>query len=63
MPEGARPEEGEQVRYLTELLDVFDREGVSQLDALAIPGGPMGVLHDHEHRHPASDTRQSNLRA
>ncbi|MGW7482425.1 hypothetical protein ACWGH8_27970 [Nonomuraea muscovyensis] len=28
VPEGARPDEGEQVRYLTELLDVFEEEGV-----------------------------------
>ncbi|MBC6462537.1 hypothetical protein [Actinomadura sp. HBU206391] len=27
-PEGAVPDEGEQVRYLTELLDVFEEEGV-----------------------------------
>lgn len=27
-PEGAEPDEGEQVRYLTELLDIFEEEGV-----------------------------------
>jgi hypothetical protein len=27
-PEGAVPDEGEQVRYLTELLDIFEEEGV-----------------------------------
>ena len=28
MPDGAVPDEGEQVRYFTELLDVFEEEGV-----------------------------------
>ncbi|MCK2220608.1 hypothetical protein MF672_043425 [Actinomadura sp. ATCC 31491] len=29
VPEGARRDEGEQVRYYTELMDVFEREGVA----------------------------------